>query len=108
MRPDQFFEGLKAAGLHVASRTVFADHHRYVQHDLDCLLDAARNVRASALVTTEKDRARLGTLATTFSESIPLKTAQLRIEIEDQQVSIDWLMAQCSLVTLSKKSSSGT
>jgi tetraacyldisaccharide 4'-kinase len=107
-RPEQFFAGLVAAGLHVASRTAFADHHRYVQHDLDCLLDAARSVRAAAFITTEKDLARLGKFATRISAILPLKTAQLRIEIEDEQAAIDWLIARCSPVTPSQKSSSGT
>ena len=105
-RPAQFFAGLQAAGLHVASRTAFADHHRYVQHDLDCLLDAARNIRATALITTEKDIARLGKLAASFPSTVPLKSAQLRIEIENEQVAAEGLIAQCIPVTLSKRSSS--
>ena len=95
-RPQQFFDGLEAAGLQVASRTSFPDHHRYVQHDLDCLLDAARNVNAAAFLTTEKDRARLGVLAATFPQSIPLRVADLLVEMEGEATAIDWLIAQCS------------
>lgn len=87
-RPEQFFTGLEAAGMQVASRTAFPDHHRYVQHDLDCLLDAARNVSAAAFITTEKDLARLGGIAATFPESIPLRIADLRMEIEDENTAI--------------------
>lgn len=94
-RPQQFFDGLEAAGLHVASRTSFPDHHRYVQHDLDCLLDAAHTVKAAALITTEKDLARLGILAAKFPESIPLRVADLVVEIEDESTAVDWLIAQC-------------
>jgi tetraacyldisaccharide 4'-kinase len=97
-RPEQFFAGLESARVHVASRTVFADHHRYVQHDVDCLLDAARNVGATAFITTEKDCARLGQLGATIAAVLPLKTAQLRIEIEDEQSAVDWLIARCSAV----------
>lgn len=107
-RPEQFFRGLEAAGLHVASRTVFADHHRYVQHDLDCLLDAARNVRAAAFVTTEKDRARLDNLAAAFPSSIPLKAAELRVEIEGETEIVDWLVTRCGPFTPSEKSVAGT
>jgi hypothetical protein len=35
---------------------------------------------------------RLGSLASTFPKSLPLVTAQLRIEIADQDAAIDWLV----------------
>jgi tetraacyldisaccharide 4'-kinase len=92
--PEQFFAGLAAGGLKVASRIAFRDHHRYVQHDLDCLKDAARSVGASALITTEKDRVRLGALTSEFPALLSLHTACLRVEIEDQTAAIDWLLEQ--------------
>ena len=97
-RPEQFFAGLEAAGLHVASRTAFPDHHRYVQHDLDCLLDAARNVGATAFITTEKDLARLGSLSEPLSAKIPLKTAGLCIEIDDEDAALDNLLGSSAFV----------
>jgi tetraacyldisaccharide 4'-kinase len=90
-RSEQFFAGLEAADLHLASRIAFPDHHHYKVHDLDCIQDAARSTRATAIVTTEKDRVRLGKLAAAFPESRPLKTARLRIEIEDESAAADWL-----------------
>ena len=87
-RPGQFFDGL--TGLHVASRVAFRDHHRYVEHDLDCLMDAARNVSATALITTEKDLVRMGPLGASLA--LPLETAKLRIEIEDESASLEWLL----------------
>jgi tetraacyldisaccharide 4'-kinase len=95
-RSDQFFAGLESSGLHLASRIAFADHHRYVQHDLDCILGAASSIKAAAFVTTEKDRVRLGKLAACFPESCPLKTAQLKIEIEDQDAAVDWVVHRLS------------
>jgi len=93
-RPEQFFEGLESAGLRVASRIAFADHHPYDPHDLDCLLAAARSVRAIAFLTTEKDRVRLGSLAKSLAESLPLKSAQLHVEIENEDAAIDWLIGR--------------
>ncbi len=87
-RSGQFFAGLEAAGLHIASRIAFADHHPYKTHDLDCIRDAARSTGASAVFTTEKDRVRLGKLG----ESLSLKTARLRIEIEDEIEAVDGLV----------------
>ncbi|MGC1463706.1 MAG: tetraacyldisaccharide 4'-kinase, partial [Terracidiphilus sp.] len=87
-RCEQFFAGLEAAGLHLASRIAFPDHHLYKAHDLDCIRDAARNIGATAILTTEKDRVRLGKLV----ESLPLKTARLRIEIENEEEAVDGLV----------------
>jgi tetraacyldisaccharide 4'-kinase len=93
-RPDQFITGLESAGLHVASRIAFADHQRYVQHDIDCVLDAAHTTRAVALITTEKDRVRLAPLLSSIPAGLPLETAGLRIEIEDETSAIDWLLGR--------------
>jgi tetraacyldisaccharide 4'-kinase len=87
-RSEQFFAGLEAAGLQLASRIVFPDHHLYKTHDLDCIRDAIRNIGAAAVLTTEKDRVRLGKLV----ESLPLKTARLRIEIENEEEAVDGLV----------------
>jgi tetraacyldisaccharide 4'-kinase len=91
-RSDQFFTGLESAGLHLASRISFADHHNYKAHDLDCIKDAARSTGATAIVTTEKDRVRLGDLAASLAAPLQLQTARLRLEIEDEATAI------CSLV----------
>lgn len=99
-RPGQFFAGLEAAGLHLASRTVFPDHHRFTAKDIDRLLARAGAAKATAFVTTEKDLVRLGKLASSVSASLPLKTAALRIEIEDEREAIEWLLAQLKLSPL--------
>ena len=91
-RPAQFFAGLEAAGSHLTTRTAFPDHHCYSAQDIDNLVSVARATNASALVTTEKDLVRLGPLVSHIPESMPLKTARLRVEIENQDAAIDWLM----------------
>jgi len=53
-------------------------------------------------VTTEKDRVRLGTMASLFPQDLPLITARLQSQIlspilsqfEDQQGALDWLAAR--------------
>lgn len=93
-RPEQFFQGLASAGLRLTARTSFPDHHRYSARDLGRLAAEARKAGATALVTTEKDRIRLGALAATLPESIPLKIARLHIEIENEAAVIDWLIGR--------------
>ncbi|MGA3130737.1 MAG: tetraacyldisaccharide 4'-kinase [Terracidiphilus sp.] len=91
-RPEQFFEGLERAGVRVAARFAFADHHCYTARNLERMAAAAQKAGAAALLTTEKDRVRMGALAEGLPASVPLKTARLRIEIEDEAAAIDWLM----------------
>jgi tetraacyldisaccharide 4'-kinase len=91
-RPEQFFAGLESGGLRVASKIVFPDHHRYSARDVDRLLAAASSAGAAALITTEKDHVRLGSLNVALSRMFPLKTARLEIDIEDAEGAIQWLM----------------
>jgi tetraacyldisaccharide 4'-kinase len=95
-RPAQFFQGLEALGLRLAARIAFSDHHRYTARDLASLAARARKATAKTLVTTEKDRVRIGSLAAALPDSLPLKTAQLRIEIENQDAAVDWLIHRLS------------
>lgn len=88
-RPEQFFAGLEARGLRLASKKAFPDHHRYTQSDVDSLLAAARKANASFLITTEKDHVRLGALTAAFGDR--LKTAELAIEFDDEQSVAAWL-----------------
>ncbi len=91
-RPEQFFRGLEQAGMRPVARLAFADHHRYTGTDLKRITAAARAAGAVALVTTEKDRARLGARAESLAERIPLEVVPLRMEIEDEAAAIDWLL----------------
>jgi len=96
-RPEQFFEGLESAGLdraglRVAARFVFPDHHRYTAGDLERMIAAAQKAGATALLTTEKDRVRLGAMAERLPATVTLRTVPLRMEIEDEAAAIDWLL----------------
>jgi tetraacyldisaccharide 4'-kinase len=90
-RPGQFFAGLEADGITLASRVPFPDHHRYTPRDVERLIAAARSLAASTFITTEKDLVRLATLASTFPSSLPLKTARLTLSIEDESPALEWL-----------------
>ena len=92
-RPGQFFEGLEHKGLAPAARKVFRDHHRYTREDLDHLIAGARTAKAAALITTEKDALRIGPLASSCPDGLPLIAAKLQIRIEDTDTAIDGLLA---------------
>jgi tetraacyldisaccharide 4'-kinase len=57
-RPDKFFDMLAAAGVALAGRRPFPDHHRYSAAEFSALLAEAARLGAVA-VTTPKDAARL-------------------------------------------------
>lgn len=85
-RPEQFFAGLEAAGVRVAARVAFGDHHRYVQGDLERMAAKARAAGAAAMVTTEKDAVRLAGPGV----DLPVVTVGLRTEIE--AAAVDWVV----------------
>jgi tetraacyldisaccharide 4'-kinase len=95
-RPKQFFRGLEAAGVKIAARIVFPDHHRYTATDLVRLKAAAHKSAAAAVITTQKDQVRLGSLTSTLPQSLPLLTANLRVEIEEETAAIEWLVERAS------------
>ena len=55
----QFFRALESAGLELAATIEFPDHHLYTAADLARIDARAADVRASALVTTEKDAVKI-------------------------------------------------
>ncbi|UWZ84984.1 tetraacyldisaccharide 4'-kinase [Occallatibacter riparius] len=88
-RPEQFFDGLREAGMDVAATKTFRDHYSYTQEVLDWLADRAGRTGASALITTEKDVVRLRGL----KPALPVLTAGLRTEIQDESAAIEWLLS---------------
>jgi tetraacyldisaccharide 4'-kinase len=57
-RPEKFFDTLAGAGAEVTEAVPFDDHHPYSEDDLGVLAQMAEE-RGAALITTEKDAARL-------------------------------------------------
>lgn len=87
-RPGQFFAGLQRAGIPLAARIGFPDHHRYSQREIDRLGVIAKHDGATEFLTTEKDAVRLQGL----TPGLPLKTVPLRVDIEDEPAALDWLV----------------
>jgi tetraacyldisaccharide 4'-kinase len=82
-RPEQFFAGLEAAEVKLAARHAFRDHHRFAAGDIARLLRMVRDSGARTLVTTDKDRVRLGAMADELEQAAPLYTAGLSITFQD-------------------------
>ncbi|MDD5556495.1 MAG: tetraacyldisaccharide 4'-kinase [bacterium] len=58
-RPDDFFETLRSCGAAVVAAHAFPDHHPYLPAEIAAIAAGASSAGASAIVTTEKDAARL-------------------------------------------------
>jgi tetraacyldisaccharide 4'-kinase len=56
--PDKFFSGLERAGVVIAGRKAFPDHHSFTSRELARLASNAR-ISDAVLVTTPKDAVRL-------------------------------------------------
>jgi tetraacyldisaccharide 4'-kinase len=78
--PHAFADDILQAGMNIVSENFFRDHHVFTQQDFDRVLQAARDSRADAVVTTEKDAVRLEGLEL---GEFPAYAAQLKIESED-------------------------
>lgn len=91
-QPEQFFTGLASGGMQIAACCAFRDHHQYTALDVNKLLMRARSVKASALVTTEKDAVRLGDLAKQFPADLPLHTVALTTSIDNEAAAMEWLL----------------
>jgi tetraacyldisaccharide 4'-kinase len=76
-RPDRFWRMLARLGIDVDERLAFADHQRYGSAEVAAVRSAAAGGRA--VVTTEKDLVKLGTLAAT----LPLHAVRIGVEVED-------------------------
>ncbi len=92
-RPDQFFSGLERAGVKLAARINFADHHTYTVADLKLALNrwpAALELSLSS--PPKKIASAWARLPQRHLRLSPLHTwVQLRVEIEDEKAAIDWL-----------------
>jgi len=93
-RPEQFFSGLDRAGVRIAARHAFRDHQRFRAADLELLRRLVKASAAGGLVTTVKDRMRLGDLGFELEGTAPLYTVELRVVIEDQAEAAAWLTSR--------------
>jgi len=74
-QPRSFEADLRASGLSLARTLRFRDHQRFAPAHLERIRAAAREAGADLIVTTEKDRMRLGTVRL----GAPLYTLRIRM-----------------------------
>ncbi|SDR38286.1 lipid-A-disaccharide kinase [Rhizobiales bacterium GAS113] len=89
-RPEKFFATLREIGAHLIAEHGFADHHRFAAAELAALAAEAR-AKSAILVTTQKDRVRIG--ATGELPDIALRDLPVRLQVDDPSL-LDALIAE--------------
>jgi tetraacyldisaccharide 4'-kinase len=74
--PHSFFKAIEPQSVF---QKTFPDHHRYSQHEIDSIIEAARHAGASSLITTAKDAVKLRAL----SFSLPCYVLEIEPQIEN-------------------------
>jgi tetraacyldisaccharide 4'-kinase len=87
--PDKFFATLDAAGIAVAERRAFPDHHRYTADEAAALLATAERDHLT-LLTTGKDRARMADETLLMALAAKAQALPVKLEVDE----IDALRAQ--------------
>jgi len=90
-RPDRFIDDLERLGMEIALRRDFNDHHRYTREELAELVERAREARAEAIITTEKDAANL-TGALVDLSPIPIFAARIEFGCENESALKDLVL----------------
>lgn len=80
-RPERFEQDVSAAGVAVAGRAFFRDHHRFRAHELASVAEQARRAGADAIVTTSKDAVRLDSAAFT---DLPVIVLSIEARVADE------------------------
>ena len=86
-RPQRFFAALRDCGFDVRREIRFRDHHWFSVADVQAIEQAAMEVGAAVIVTTEKDAVRLATRPRWYY--LPMVVA-----VEPEAVFSDWLAAR--------------
>jgi tetraacyldisaccharide 4'-kinase len=90
-RPANFFNMLKAAGVHGLKMVAFPDHHRYRADDMNKLVEILRDSNGKGFITTEKDAVKLSPAMRARLEAAgPLVVARLdAIFVDEDKVARD-------------------
>jgi tetraacyldisaccharide 4'-kinase len=84
--PEEFMASLRGVGVEVIKRSVYRDHHRFSKADIEQIVARARDSKARAFVTTEKDAVRLTPEMRAVMERVaPLRVARLIVNLRDEQ-----------------------
>lgn len=82
-RPERFIDDLNKAGMQIALRRDFADHHRYSESEFAAIVADAQAAIAEAIIVTEKDAANLP-MEMASNSPLPIFAAQIEFDCENK------------------------
>lgn len=82
--PLAFWTTLESLGLETSLRFAFPDHHRYTFEEVQRIAAQAREVGATALLTTEKDMMNLPSNTAAATEDMPVYWLAIDLKIEGE------------------------
>ena len=89
--PERLIADLSGLGCRVVGQALFRDHHRFTAGELGSAAAAARAAGADAVVTTEKDAARLDAAALRTYTSLPVACLPMTVSVEPSGAFAEWL-----------------
>lgn len=89
-RPQDFAQALRGLGLVMVDFRSFGDHHAYTPAEIAGLWSQAKSLRAQALVTSEKDEARLPAV---LPLDLDLWVSRLDLEFDEGPQALDQVLA---------------
>lgn len=95
-RPEGFAAALRSAGCAILDAVVFRDHQRYQPAQIEEIIAFAKKLKATGLVTTEKDAVKLAApLRERLEREVgPLAVVALDAVLEDEDAVWRWLAAK--------------
>jgi tetraacyldisaccharide 4'-kinase len=92
-RPDEFFTALHGENVIIAEARAFRDHQPYGETEIARLAELAREHKATAFLTTEKDAARMGAaLRARLAQTAPVHVTQLDLTLREEARVVSELM----------------
>ncbi|MDD3593503.1 MAG: tetraacyldisaccharide 4'-kinase [Candidatus Gastranaerophilales bacterium] len=81
-RPEFFFSYLEKEDFEIVKRREFTDHHLYTPDDVSNIVEEAKKLGVSAIVTTEKDGVKLKAILDENTSGIDFYTLKLGLDID--------------------------
>ncbi|MEW6510517.1 MAG: tetraacyldisaccharide 4'-kinase [Bacteroidota bacterium] len=94
----QFIRTLKEAGVELAGELRFGDHHIYTRREAAGIVRETKRLGCDAIITTEKDHARLAALPDAMDElrrGPPLRVARLALSFTQGSETLERMIDEC-------------
>ncbi|MCD6319249.1 MAG: tetraacyldisaccharide 4'-kinase [Candidatus Desulfofervidaceae bacterium] len=94
-QPQDFYQTCHNLGVHIVHFLPFPDHYCYKQKDIEMLIEKAKEKKADALITTEKDAVKLIPFTQLFCQmGFEVFYPQIKISVHEKGAFSTWIKDQ--------------